>query len=558
MLATQNPLEQEGTYPLPEAQLDRFMFNIFVDYPTEAEEEAIVKATTFTERAEPSKVLTGRDIVKLQRIVWQVHVPDKVIRYATTLVRATRPGKEAPEFVNRLVQCGAGPRACQYLILGAKARAVLEGRVEATMKDVVANAIPVLRHRVFLNFNALSEGVTPTKVIRTLLKHVQPPEDKPITRSYAPLAPQVAQDLEAHPPHVDESSGLNIETIRQTKLANARIRDEVQKVIIGQQEVIDLILMSMIAGGHCLLVGVPGLAKTMTVRTLAQVLDLDFNRVQFTPDLMPSDITGTDILEEDEQTGRKSFRFIRGPMFTNMLLADEINRTPPKTQAALLEAMQEKSVTASGSTYELPPPFFVLATQNPLEQEGTYPLPEAQLDRFMFNIHLDYPAAEDEMVVIKATTQAAQEHAEKVLGRKDILSLQHVVRRVPVSDHVIKYATRLVRATRPEAKDVPAFVKDWLYCGAGPRACQNLILGAKARAVLAGRVNVSCDDVRSVSTAVLRHRMFTNFNADSEGVTTVDIVARLLKEVPEPSGKEYVKQVRRAAKQQAKADRESA
>ncbi|MBM4038939.1 MAG: AAA family ATPase [Planctomycetes bacterium] len=324
------------------------------------------------------------------------------------------------------------------------------------------------------------------------------------------------------------------------RVASAKIRDEVQKVIIGQTEVLDQIAMAMISRGHCLMVGVPGLAKTLTVRTIAQVLDLDFKRVQFTPDLMPSDITGTDILEEDEQTGEKSFRFIRGPIFTNMLLADEINRTPPKTQAALLEAMQEYSVTTSGKTYPLDLPFFVLATQNPLEQEGTYPLPEAQLDRFMFNVWVDYPAEADENVIVKETTRLAKLKPRKVLGKAEILALQDIVRRVPVSDHVVKYATRLVRATRPETPGSPPFIHDWVYCGAGPRACQYLILGAKARAVLDGRANVSCNDVRSVALPVMRHRMFTNFNADSEGVTTVEIIKRLLAAVGEPGEKDYV------------------
>jgi MoxR-like ATPase len=324
------------------------------------------------------------------------------------------------------------------------------------------------------------------------------------------------------------------------RLASARISDEVQKVIIGQTSVLDEVLMAMLSRGHCLMVGVPGLAKTLMVRTIAQVLDLGFKRVQFTPDLMPSDITGTDILEEDQQTGQKTFRFIQGPIFTNMLLADEINRTPPKTQAALLEAMQEYSVTASGKTYDLDLPFFVLATQNPLEQEGTYPLPEAQLDRFMFNIWVDYPAEPDEQVIVKETTRLQKAQPQKVISKAEILTLQDIVRRVPVSDHVVKYATRLVRATRPETEGSPQFIRNWIYCGAGPRACQYLILGAKARAVLDGRANVSCNDVRSVALPVMRHRMFTNFNADSEGVTTSQIVQKLLEAVPEPGEKDYI------------------
>jgi len=262
---------------------------------------------------------------------------------------------------------------------------------------------------------------------------------------------------------------------------------------------------------------------------------------------MPSDITGTDILEEDEHTGEKSFRFIKGPIFTNMLLADEINRTPPKTQASLLEAMQEYSVTASGKTYILEQPFFVLATQNPLEQEGTYPLPEAQLDRFMFYIWVDYPEKADENLIVKETTRLQTLQPRKVLGGPEILALQNIVRRVPVSDHVIKYATRLARATRPGMPEAPKFIQDWVYCGAGPRACQYMILGAKARAVLDGRANVSCNDVRAAALPVMRHRIFTNFNADSEGISTVEIINRLIKQVTEPGERDYGPAARRGA-----------
>jgi MoxR-like ATPase len=537
VLATQNPLEQEGTYPLPEAQLDRFMFNILVDYPKEEEEEDIVRRTTYREMPEPKRVLNGPAIITLQKIVWQVPVPDSVIRYATALVRASRPGSGSLNFINESVQCGAGPRACQYLILGAKSRAVLHGRLEAAVDDVKAIAVPVLRHRIFVNFNALSQGISATDIVRKLLESVvQPPDGNPIRRE----RPKSGGELKlALPQQLKEEEAVDIQTIKQMRHATGRIRDEVQKVIVGQDEVLDLILMAMLAKGHCLMVGVPGLAKTLTVRTIASVLDLDFSRIQFTPDLMPSDITGTDILEEDERTGEKAFRFIKGPVFTNILLADEINRTPPKTQAALLEAMQEYNVTASGNTYHLDPPFFVLATQNPLEQEGTYPLPEAQLDRFMFNIWVDYPNLDEENVIVKETTRLETQEPRKVLGSEEILVLQEIVRRVPVSDHVVKYATRLVRATRPKMPDSFGFINDWVYCGAGPRACQYLILGAKARAVIRGRANVSCKDVRFAANPVLRHRIFTNFNADSEGVTTVDIVNRVLKEVPEPEEKDY-------------------
>jgi len=541
VLATQNPLEQEGTYPLPEAQLDRFMFNILVDYPTEGEEETIVKRTTYRTMAEPSKILSASDILLLQKTVWRVPVPDVVIRYATALVRASRPGTENPlEFINERVQCGAGPRACQYLILGAKARAVLDGRLEASIDDVKSCAIPVMRHRIFVNFNALSEGISPTDVVRDLVKAVPPPAERaPIRRVYQPQAPQLERELQLSGSTAVEGK-LDLDSIRRMRIASAKIRDEVQKVIIGQTEVLDEILMAMISRGHCLMVGVPGLAKTLMIRTISSVLDLEFKRVQFTPDLMPSDITGTDILEEDERTGEKTFRFIRGPIFSNMLLADEINRTPPKTQAALLEAMQEYHVTASGKTYDLDLPFFVLATQNPLEQEGTYPLPEAQLDRFMFNIWVDYPESDDENSIVKETTRLQRAEPKKVLGKEEILTLQDIVRRVPVSDHVVKYATRLVRATRPETPGSPKFISDWVYCGAGPRACQYLILGAKARAVLDGRANVSCNDVRAAALPVMRHRIFTNFNADSEGISTVEIIKRLLEGVPEPGEKDYV------------------
>ncbi|HUW32068.1 MAG TPA: MoxR family ATPase [Planctomycetota bacterium] len=317
------------------------------------------------------------------------------------------------------------------------------------------------------------------------------------------------------------------------------IRTEVSKIIVGQEQVLDQVLMSMLSRGHCLMVGMPGLAKTLMIHTIANVLDLQFKRIQFTPDLMPSDITGTDILEEDEATRKKSFRFIKGPIFTNILLADEINRTPPKTQAALLEAMQEYRVTASGNTYDISLPFFVLATQNPLEQEGTYPLPEAQLDRFMFNIWVDYPTDKEEECIVKQTTRDLDIKVAKVMGGEEILRLQEIVRRVPVSSHVVKYATNLVRASRPGKDNALEFINNWVHCGAGPRACQYLILGAKARAVIDGRVNVSCADVRASAIPVLRHRVYTNFNADSEGVGPVEIVQNLIEIVAEPSEKDY-------------------
>jgi MoxR-like ATPase len=317
------------------------------------------------------------------------------------------------------------------------------------------------------------------------------------------------------------------------------IEREIGKAIVGQTEIIRDVLTAIISRGHVLLIGMPGLAKTTLVRTISEVLDLQFKRIQFTPDLMPSDITGTDILEVDEQTQKKEYRFIRGPIFTQMLLADEINRTPPKTQAALLEAMQEYRVTAAGHTFNLDVPFFVLATQNPLEQEGTYPLPEAQLDRFMFSVYVDYPSELEEETIARATTAPQKYTLNKVLTSRQILELQAAVRDLPVSDHVIKYAVRLVRATRPADQRAPDFVKKYIHCGAGPRAAQYLILGAKARAVIAGRLLVTTDDVRSVARPTLRHRIFTNFAADSENMDSDKIVKKLLEMVEEPGEKDY-------------------
>ena len=318
-----------------------------------------------------------------------------------------------------------------------------------------------------------------------------------------------------------------------------RLRHELAKVIVGQQDIIDQVLVSLLADGHCLLLGVPGLAKTLLVRCLAEAMDLIFKRIQFTPDLMPSDITGAEILDEELGSGHRSLRFVKGPVFTNLLLADEINRTPPKTQSALLEAMQERQVTVSNHVFPLPPPFFVLATQNPLEQEGTYPLPEAQLDRFMFNIIVDYPEAEEEERIVMATTGKQDTELQEVLSAQNLLALQSAVRQLPVSPHVVKYATRLVRMTRPKGEDTPPFIKDNVHVGAGPRAAQFLILGAKARAVLHGRLNVSCDDIKALALPVLRHRIFTNFTADSEGIGPDDLVKQLLTAVPEPSEKDY-------------------
>ena len=309
------------------------------------------------------------------------------------------------------------------------------------------------------------------------------------------------------------------------------ITGEIKKVIIGQDKVIEEILIALFCRGHCLLVGVPGLAKTLLISTLAGIMDLNFNRVQFTPDLMPSDITGTDILEEDPATRKRTFRFIQGPIFTNILLADEINRTPPKTQAALLQAMQEYKVTAGGVTYGLALPFFVLATQNPIEQEGTYPLPEAQLDRFMFNIGIDYPPLTEELEIVATTTSSYKPVLDKVINGEKILEMQDLVRRVPASSPVIGYAVNLLRATRPKEPEAPAFVKDWVEWGAGPRASQHIILAAKARAILQGRYVASVEDVRAVAPSILRHRILINFKAQADGITSLQIIDRLLQEL---------------------------
>ena len=312
--------------------------------------------------------------------------------------------------------------------------------------------------------------------------------------------------------------------------AYGRLRGEIGKVIVGQEEVVRGVIVCLLAQGHCLLVGVPGLAKTLLIRTLSSALGLDFNRIQFTPDLMPSDITGTEIIEEDHQTGRRQFKFVRGPVFANVILADEINRTPPKTQAALLEAMQEHRVTASGETFVLEEPFFVLATQNPIEQEGTYPLPEAQLDRFMLNLWLDYPSFREEVDVVRSTTGARRDEVEVTLERDELLAYQELVRQVPVADNVIEHAVRLVARTRPGRDGTPDHVNAYLSYGAGPRASQYLILGAKANALLDGRLTPLVEDVNRMAIPVLRHRIVPNFNAEAEGVSAVDIIERLLED----------------------------
>jgi len=341
-------------------------------------------------------------------------------------------------------------------------------------------------------------------------------------------------EFDSAPESVDDPQAREQEAqaIRGLAAAYERLRVEIGKVIIGQQDVVDQLLIALFSRGHCLLVGVPGLAKTLLVSTISEILQLSFRRIQFTPDLMPSDITGTDVLHDDPETGRRTFQFMQGPLFTNMLLADEVNRTPPKTQAALLEAMQEQHVTVGTNTYRLPEPFFVLATQNPIEQEGTYPLPEAQLDRFMFNVVVKYPSAAEELLILKQTTGGVEPQTSMALTGKQILALQEVVRKVPVSEHVFVYARDLVRASRPTEDDAPGFVADYLSWGAGPRAGQFLILGAKARAILEGRFHVSTKDVRAVAHPVLRHRLVTTFKADSDGISSDDVIDMLLEQVP--------------------------
>jgi MoxR-like ATPase len=362
-------------------------------------------------------------------------------------------------------------------------------------------------------------------------------EDEPTVLDAAPSEswPRIEGDLSA---------------IERLNSGYRRIRKEMSKAIVGQEKVLEELLIAIFARGHCLLVGVPGLAKTLMIRTLADSLSLSFSRIQFTPDLMPSDITGTEVLQEDKTTGQRMFKFLHGPLFANVVLADEINRTPPKTQAALLEAMQERQVTVGGTRHKLPDPFFVLATQNPIEQEGTYPLPEAQQDRFMFNILVDYPEEEEEFRIVEQTTTTHVPEIERVLSATDILEMQDIVRKVPVAPYVIRYAMKFTRLTRKGSRvastktavtpgmmkakeiDVPDFIRDYVTWGAGPRATQFLILAAKARAVLHGRYYVSCEDVRSVAPAVLRHRIITNFNAEAEGIKPDDIVRRLIERIP--------------------------
>ncbi len=336
-----------------------------------------------------------------------------------------------------------------------------------------------------------------------------------------------------------------VQAVKELTAAYQQLTEQIGKVIVGQKQVVEQLLMALFSRGHCLLVGVPGLAKTLLVSTVSKILHLSFKRIQFTPDLMPSDITGTDILQDDPETGRRKFSFLQGPIFANMILADEINRTPPKTQAALLEAMQERHVTAGTQTYPLPVPFFVLATQNPIEQEGTYPLPEAQQDRFMFNIKVDYPSRAEELQIMKQTTSTYKPDLKPVLSGEQITKLQEIVRQVVVADHVYAYAADLVRATRPREQGVPKFVPELVAWGAGPRASQYLILGGKARALLNGRLHVTTEDIKEVAYPVLRHRLVTTFNADAEGVTTDDVIKKLIQAIPLPQ-EEAAMKVKRA------------
>ncbi|MFH1824805.1 MAG: MoxR family ATPase [Candidatus Firestonebacteria bacterium] len=327
------------------------------------------------------------------------------------------------------------------------------------------------------------------------------------------------------------SSKEDLKLVEKLSEAKDSILQQIKKVIVGQKKVIEEVLICLFSKGHCLLVGVPGLAKTLLIESIAKILDLEFKRIQFTPDLMPSDITGTEVIEEEAITGKRSFRFIKGPVFANIVLADEINRTPPKTQSALLQSMQEYKVTVGGQTYLIPVPFFVLATQNPIEYEGTYPLPEAQLDRFFFNISIDYPSKKEEIEIVKTTTGSYETILHKVLSSKDILKLQEIVRKVPASDYVINYAVDLVTATRPKESSSPEFIKEMVNWGAGPRASQSLIIGAKARAILNGRLSASIEDIFAIAHIVLKHRIVLSFKAEADGVTPETIVDNLLKVV---------------------------
>jgi MoxR-like ATPase len=364
-----------------------------------------------------------------------------------------------------------------------------------------------------------------------------PTVQAPAVKAPARVAPPVARAASLSP-----AAGPTLDPAAVERLGQARqaLRDEISGIIVGQTEVLDDLLTAIFAGGHCLMVGVPGLAKTLMVQTISRAIDLQFNRIQFTPDLMPADITGTEVIDTHQESGRRDFRFIRGPVFTNILLADEINRTPPKTQAALLQAMQERQVTSGGQTYDLPSPFFVLATQNPIEQEGTYPLPEAQLDRFMFMLRVKYPSMREELAIVKSNPAAIEAKGiQKVLKAEQILSIQKIIRQLPISDHVALYCVKLGRSTRADDPLAPAFVKEHVTWGVGPRAMQFLALAAKARAALLGSVNVTTEHVRQVAPQVLRHRIIPNYHAEAQGIDADKIVDSLLREVSEPTPAEY-------------------
>ena len=342
----------------------------------------------------------------------------------------------------------------------------------------------------------------------------------------------MAQDVAGKGGQQPMSEG-DLRAVDRLKEAYAVVRKELSKVIVGMDSVVEQLLIAIFSRGHCILEGVPGLAKTLLISSLAETLKLSFTRIQFTPDLMPSDITGTEVIQEDKATGERAFKFLPGPIFANIILADEINRTPPKTQAAMMEAMQERQVSTGGKRYPLESPFFVLATQNPIEQEGTYPLPEAQLDRFMFKIFVDYPSESEEMDIMKMTTTIQDTKLDAVLTGEDIVNLQAIVRKVPISDHVISYAMKFARYTRILKGEAPDFIREWVSWGAGPRAIQYLILGGKARAILMGRYYVSTEDIRAVAHPVLRHRVLTNFSAEAEGITSDTIVDKLIEIIPD-------------------------
>ncbi len=365
----------------------------------------------------------------------------------------------------------------------------------------------------------------------------------------SPRVPEMAEVKDNETPAAERWPRIegDLSAIERLNEGYRRITSEISKSIVGQKRVLEELLIAIFARGHCLLVGVPGLAKTLMIRSLADCLNLSFSRIQFTPDLMPSDITGTEVLQEDKATGQRVFKFLHGPIFSNVILADEINRTPPKTQAALLEAMQERQVTVGGVKHPLPDPFFVLATQNPIEQEGTYPLPEAQQDRFMFNVLVDYPEEDEELRIVEMTTSREIPKLTRVLSSTDILEMQDIVRKVPVAEYVIRYAMKFTRLTRRDKGDPPDFIKSYVTWGAGPRATQYLVLGAKARAVLHGRYYVSCEDIREVAIPVLRHRIITNFNAEAEGIKPEDIIRRLADIIPRDPNEEQLAKVRTPA-----------